>query len=274
MVTVGIDIGGSTTKIVGFSDGKLITPISVKATDPLTSVYGALGRFTCENELSLEQIKELMVTGVGASFLKDNLYSRPCRHVSEFESVAKGGIYLSGLEKAVVASMGTGTALVYAEKNGYCEYLGGTGVGGGTLAGLSKIILGMNDIDHITELAAEGNLKNIDLQISDILSTQGNLPLPEEMTAANFGKVSDIASRSDIALGIINMIFETVGMMAIFAARRHSIRDIVLTGYLTTVPQAATTFKILSDMFNVNFIIPELSQFATVIGAALQNSNN
>ena len=75
MVTVGIDIGGSTTKIVGFSDGKLITPISVKATDPLTSVYGALGRFTCENELSLEQIKELMVTGVGASFLKDNLYS-------------------------------------------------------------------------------------------------------------------------------------------------------------------------------------------------------
>lgn len=274
MVTVGIDIGGSTTKIVGFSDGKLITPISVKATDPLTSVYGALGRFTCENELSLEQIKELMVTGVGASFLKDSLYSRPCRHVSEFESVAKGGIYLSGLEKAVVASMGTGTALVYAEKNGYCEYLGGTGVGGGTLAGLSKIILGMNDIDHITELAAEGNLKNIDLQISDILSTQGNLPLPEEMTAANFGKVSDIASRADIALGIINMIFETVGMMAIFAARRHSIRDIVLTGYLTTVPQAATTFKILSDMFNVNFIIPELSQFATVIGAALQNSNN
>ena len=79
------------------------------------------------------------------------------------------------------------------------------------------------------------------------------------------------ASRGDIALGIINMIFETVGMMSIFAARRHGIRDIVLTGHLTTVPQAASTFKILSDMFGVNFIIPKFSQFATVIGAALQN---
>ena len=274
MVTVGIDIGGSTTKIVGFSEGKLITPISVKAADPLTSVYGALGRFTYENGLALEDIEKLMVTGVGASFLKNTLYSRPCFHVSEFESVAKGGIYLSGLDRAVVVSMGTGTAIVYAEKSGTTEYLGGTGVGGGTLSGLSKIILGMNDIDHITELAKEGELKNIDLQVVDISSKSANLGLPEEMTAANFGKVSDIASRGDIALGIINMIFETVGMMAIFAARRHGIRDIVLTGHLTTVPQAKHTFKILSDMFGVNFIIPELSQFATVIGAALQNTNN
>ncbi|MBE6544215.1 MAG: type II pantothenate kinase [Ruminococcaceae bacterium] len=274
MVTVGIDIGGSTTKIVGFSEGKLVTPISVKAADPLTSIYGALGRFTYENGFTLEDIDKLMVTGVGASFIKDSLYSRPCYHVSEFESVAKGGIYLSGLERAVVASMGTGTALVYAEKSGKSEYLGGTGVGGGTLAGLSKIILGMDDIDHITKLASDGNLKNIDLQIVDMSSKTASFDLPGDMTAANFGKVSDMASRPDIALGIINMIFETVGMMAIFAARRHGIKDIVLTGHLTTVPQAAPTFKVLSDMFGINFIIPELSQFATVIGAALQNTNN
>ncbi len=274
MVTVGKDIGGSTTKIVGFSEGKLVTPISVKAADPLTSIYGALGRFTYENGFTLEDIDKLMVTGVGASFIKDSLYSRPCYHVSEFESVAKGGIYLSGLERAVVASMGTGTALVYAEKSGKSEYLGGTGVGGGTLAGLSKIILGMDDIDHITKLASDGNLKNIDLQIVDMSSKTASFDLPGDMTAANFGKVSDMASRPDIALGIINMIFETVGMMAIFAARRHGIKDIVLTGHLTTVPQAAPTFKVLSDMFGINFIIPELSQFATVIGAALQNTNN
>lgn len=274
MVTVGIDIGGSTTKIVGFSEGKLVNPISVKAADPLTSIYGALGRFTYENGFSLEDVSKLMVTGVGASFIKDSLYSRPCYHVSEFESVAKGGIYLSNLERAVVASMGTGTALVYAEKSTYCEYLGGTGVGGGTLAGLSKLILGMDNIDHITDLASDGNLQNIDLQIADIASQQDSFDLPGNMTASNFGKVSDLAGRADIALGVINMIFETVGMMSIFAARQHGIKDIVLTGHLTTVPQAAPTFKILSDMFGVNFIIPELSQFATVIGAALQNTNN
>ena len=69
MVTVGIDIGGSTTKIVGFSEGKLVNPISVKAADPLTSIYGALGRFTYENGFTLEDIDKLMVTGVGASYV-------------------------------------------------------------------------------------------------------------------------------------------------------------------------------------------------------------
>ena len=33
--------------------------------------------------------------------------------------------------------------------------------------------------------------------------------------------------------------------------------------------QAKGTFKTLSDMFDVNFIIPERAQYATVIGAAL-----
>ena len=47
---IGIDIGGSTTKIVGFSeDMTLIEPMSVRATDPLTSVYGAFGKFLNTN---------------------------------------------------------------------------------------------------------------------------------------------------------------------------------------------------------------------------------
>jgi len=50
---IGIDIGGSTTKIVGFSEGKLFSPFLVKATDPVSSVYGALGRFLTENGLQL-----------------------------------------------------------------------------------------------------------------------------------------------------------------------------------------------------------------------------
>ena len=56
---IGIDIGGSTTKIVGFreTDGKyeLISPILVTAADAITSVYGAFGKFTLENQLKLEK---------------------------------------------------------------------------------------------------------------------------------------------------------------------------------------------------------------------------
>ena len=88
---------------------------------------------------------------------------------------------------------------------------------------------------------------------------------------AAFGAASTYATKSDIALGIINMVFETIGMMSIFAARSHKIRDIVLIGNLTSVRQAPKIFDTLSQMFDVNFIIPELSQFGTVIGAALSD---
>lgn len=89
------------------------------------------------------------------------------------------------------------------------------------------------------------------------------------MTAANFGNVDDLATKNDIALGLINLVFETAGMMSIFAAREHRIKDIVLTGNLTRMPQAKEIFDSLNSMFGVNFIIPENSQYGTVIGAAL-----
>ena len=74
---IGIDIGGSTTKIVGIrTDGEnieLIEPIFVRATDAITSVYGAFGKFTDTNGISLSEIDKVMITGVGSTFLGDSL---------------------------------------------------------------------------------------------------------------------------------------------------------------------------------------------------------
>ncbi len=270
MVIIGIDIGGSTTKIVGFSSKKehaLIEPLSVKATDPVTSVYGAFGKFLTQNNLELSDIEKVSITGVGSKYITKPLYSLPCENVPEFECIGLGGLYLSNLSRAIVVSMGTGTALVHAKRDGGIEYLGGTGVGGGTLVGLSEKLLGLKNPEHISKLALGGSLDNIDLRIKDI--TPGNYTLPENMTAANFGKVTDFATKEDIALGLINMIFETVGMMAVFNSRMHNTRDIILTGNLTQIAQAPTTFATLSEMFDINFMIPERAQYSTVIGAAL-----
>ena len=45
-VILGIDIGGSSTKIVGLSpELAVIDMLRVKAEDPLTSLYGAMGNF-------------------------------------------------------------------------------------------------------------------------------------------------------------------------------------------------------------------------------------
>ncbi len=268
---VGIDVGGSTTKIVGFDQNKkLIEPIFIRATDQITSVYGALGKFTTENNIKLSEIEKIMVTGVGSTFISDEIYNIPCEHVSEFPCIGKGGIYLSKLERAIVVSMGTGTAIVCADGNGKFEYLGGTGVGGGTLIGLSEKMLGVRTVENIIELAKDGDLSHVDLRVNDITKTEIHPDLAPNLTAANFGKISDVASKGDLALGIINLIFETIGMSAIFAARGKNINNIVLTGNVTTIPQAFDIFKSLNDLFEINFIIPQNAQFGTVIGAALQ----
>lgn len=267
---IGIDVGGSTTKIVGFDENNnLINPLFVRATDQVTSIYGAFGKFTSENSIELSDISRVMMTGVGSTFITKPLYGLKCESVPEFECVGRGGLYLSGLNETIVVSLGTGTALVHAKRDNEITYLGGTGVGGGTLMGLSKQILNMDDIEHIVELAKNGDLNNIDLRIKDISNKSDFGGLPDIMTAANFGKISDIATREDMALGIINMVFEVAGMIAIFASRNHKIKDIVLTGNLTRVPQSKEVFQTLNSMFGVNFIIPENAQFSTVIGAAL-----
>ncbi len=273
---IGIDVGGSTTKIVGFryteNKRELIAPFCVKATDPLTSIYGAFGKFTLENRLKLNDISKVTITGGGASYMTEPIYSLDCTPVPEFDSIGLGGLYLSALDEAIVVSMGTGTALVYAKKDGNnvrTEYLGGTGVGGGTLIGLSKKMLGVDTIEHIEQLCEGGDLNNIDLRIKDISKNQAYKGVNEELTASNFGKLSDIANKHDIALGIANMVSETIAMMSIFAARAYKIKNIILIGNLTSIKAIRETFEGLENTFGVNFIIPEMAQFGTVIGAAL-----
>lgn len=270
---IGIDVGGSTTKIVGFDENKnLIEPMFVHGSDQITSIYGAFGKFTTENGLSLSDVKGIKVTGVGASFLEKGIYSLKCDKVSEFESIGRGGLYLSGLEKALIASLGTGSACVYADRNGSIEYLGGTGVGGGTLMGLSKLLLGMDNIKHICQLAEQGDLGRVDLKIKHLTKKGDFSEMNPELTVANFGKLSDLATKEDMALGILNMVFEAVGTTAKFAARTKNVKDIVLIGNLTNIPQAKRLFAGIGEMLDVNFIIPEHSQFGTVIGAALSSN--
>ena len=272
-IIIGIDIGGSTTKIVGFDlsggERRLIDPLFVRAADPITSIYGAFGKFLDLNSLTLGDIRKVMVTGAGSSYLSRPIYGLPSEPIAEFKSIGLGGLYLSGLERAIIASCGTGTALVYAQDGKDPLYLGGTGVGGGTLVGLSKKMLGMDNVDHISDLAKGGSLDRVDLKIKDITKTDIVPGFSDIMTASNFGQISDLATREDIACGIINMVFETIGMISIFAARNYGIRDVVLTGNLSRVAQAESVFATLNRMFDMNFIIPENSAFGTVIGAAL-----
>lgn len=267
-VIIGIDVGGSTTKIVGYADkAKLISMLKVEAADPLTSAYGALGKFINENQLSLSDVKQIVLTGVGASLFKNRIYGIPTCKVDEFQAIGLGGLALSGKKEGLIVSMGTGTAFVRAGSNG-SKHIGGSGVGGGTVVGLCSQLCDVKSFQSIVELAGEGDLTKVDLNIGDISAARIS-SLSPEITASNFGKMADGLSPADLACGVLNMVFQTIGMMAVFACRNDRVKDVVLTGTLTLVPSAKHLFARLKQMHGVNFIIPKNAIYATATGAAL-----
>ncbi len=264
-VALGVDVGGSTTKIAALDpSGGVAATVQVRAGDQLTSLYGAVGRLLYENDLKLGDVGRIFLTGVGASAVDGDIYGIPTERVEEFLAIGRGGLLLTGLSRALVVSMGTGTAFVRADPSG-CRHIGGSGVGGGTLLGLSEMLLDTDDIDAVLALASEGDLSKVDLTVREI--SRGEIPtLPPETTAANFGSIKSTARKQDVALGLINMVFETAGVMASFAHGDGC--PAVVTGTMATLPQARKLLDGVSRLFGVEFIIPERAAFATAIGAA------
>ena len=269
-IILGIDIGGSTTKIVGLgSDGAVIAMHRVSAQDPITSLYGAMGNFLFTNGLELGDVSRIALTGVGASYVEGDIYGIATEKVEEFTAVGVGGLYLSGQERAVVVSMGTGTAFIWAEKGAPVRHLCGSGVGGGTLAGLCSRLCGTRKYAQIVKLAAEGDVNQTDLTVGD-LTRNSHPSLPLDITAANFGNVSDDASAGDFAAGVVNMVLQSIGTTAVMACRYCGCESAVLTGFMSNLPQARECFDLFTRLHGIEFIIPENAAYATSIGAALR----
>lgn len=266
-IVIGVDVGISTTKIVGFCGHDILTPILIKATDPVSSLYGAFGKFLYDNHIALDDIKKVMLTGVGASYIDGAIYGCPTEKVDEYIADALGASYRTHLDRMIVVSMGTGTT--YVKKEGDCiSHLGGVGIGGGALQGMARVILKTDDFKEISALAMKGDISKVDLLIGDI----SNKPLPNlpmDATASLFAKAQANTKAEDLALGIIQLVLQSIFSGAIFASLNTGIKDIVLIGNLTLLPQCKQVYLQLEKLYGVRFHIPNNSQFRTAIGASL-----
>jgi type II pantothenate kinase len=268
---IGIDVGISTTKIVGLSEGRVISPIRITAADQVTSLYGAFGKFLHDNHSELSDVEQVMVTGVGSAYIDKNIYGIPTKKVDEFVADGLGARFESGLDKAIVVSMGTGTSFVQCEGD-EIRHIGGIGIGGGTLQGLARVMLNTRDPKQIDTLAKQGNIHNINLLIGDI--SKHPLPgLPMDATASLFSKAQYDAPKEDIALGIVYMVLQAIGSAAILSALNSGIKDFVLIGNLTLWPQCKDIYPMLEKFYKVRFHIPKYAEFCTAIGAALSYSS-
>lgn len=267
-IVIGIDVGISTTKIVGIDEkGMVISPIRIKATDPITSLYGAFGKYLHDNKIKLDEIEHVMLTGVGAAYIDEHIYGLPTSKSEEFIADGLGAKYESKLDRMIVVSMGTGTSLVKCDGENI-KHIGGIGIGGGTLTGLSRIMLKTDDIKQITNLAKDGDVSKINLLIKDISAKP--LPgLPMSAVASLFSNAKTNASREDIAKGLIWMVLQCIGSATILSSLESGIKDFVLIGNLSLLPLCREVYPAMEKVYGVRFHVPKYSEFCTAIGAAL-----
>ena len=193
-IVIGIDVGISTTKIVGIDeDGKVLSPIRIRATDPVTSLYGAFGKYLHDNHIQLQNVEKVMLTGVGSAYINEPVYGLPTEQAGEFMADGLGARYETNLDNMIVVSLGTGTSIVQCCGD-KIEHIGGIGIGGGTLQGLSRLLLKTDDIRQVAALAEGGDTSTINVLISDISASP--LPgLPMDAIASLFGNAKSNASR-------------------------------------------------------------------------------
>ncbi len=267
-MVIGIDVGISTTKIVGIDNAKnIVRPIRIKADDPVTSLYGAFGKFLHTNGIALSDVEQVMITGVGAGYTDNTVYGLPTSKTDEFLANGLGAKHVMDIDRMIVVSMGTGTSLVLCDGRDI-RCIGSLALGGGTLVGLSRIMLKTGDIKQILELAKNGDLKNIDVSIKDI-SPLPVLALSPDATASLFGNATADAKQEDIALGLLWTVLQTIGSATILSSLGSGIKDYVMIGNLSLLPQCKQLFPVMEKMYGVRFHIPQYSDFCTAIGAAL-----
>ena len=184
---------------------------------------------SCTDDVS--NLKLIGVTGGKHEALGSSYEGIEIKHYNEVDAIVKGAIntFRPKEEKFMVMSLGSGSACaIFNEGNIF--HAGGTGLGGGTIRGLSKLIIGEDDPKIINSLSSKGKKEKVDLLLKDVISGPiGNLP--ESASAVNFGKIDySECNKEDLSAGIISMVGQTILKTAITIASINDIKKVYVIG--------------------------------------------
>lgn len=222
---VGIDAGGTLAK-VAFTDGSGIQ----FAKYPIAEIERVAKWI---NGLEDAQI---CVTG-GKSGVLRSFLKKEAGEMVEFEATHLGVQFLlkqmgRSDDAYLVTNVGTGTSIHCIQDNAH-ERLGGTGIGGGTLIGLSHLLTGLTDFEEIVRLARKGSRERIDLKVKHIYEGK-EPPISGDLTASNFGQnlfaISGQLSKEELLATVIGLVGETVSTISVQAARQCRSSTIIYIG--------------------------------------------
>jgi type II pantothenate kinase len=226
--------------------------------------------------VSLEEITSVAVTGGRHKLLPPTLSDRPVIAVPEVTAIGRGGQALGLGADAdpgtpiLVVSAGSGTAVVSARGSEYA-HVTGTGVGGGTLLGLSRLLLGTTDVAVIDAMALRGDPNGADLALRDVVSGPIGT-LPADATAVNFGRLakqSGAPHPDDLAAALQTLIGQVIAITAINAARAERIDRVVLIGHMADMPSFRRVIAQVGSYYGMQVAVPAQAGFGTALGALL-----
>lgn len=263
-----VDLGGTNTDLLLAEPDGTVSRSVVLPGVAVSTVEGLAGALEAAGA-PLASLSAVGITGGRHRALPTGFEGVPLRHIDELRAIGRGGLVAAGVDSALVMSMGTGTALVAAGPEGL-RHLGGTAVGGGTVVGLARLLLGTTDPKHIGELAAAGDRRAVDLSVGDIVGGPVGI-VPAEMTASHFGRVAQsshdgVASPEDIAAGIMELVGQVLGRLGLMAARSQGLDTLVLTGHVADWPCIHAAVNRVAFTFGGSIIVPPDPGFATARG--------
>jgi len=265
---IGLDIGASMTKGVLIKDLSIIKAFSTPSDDVNVSASKFI-KVLLKRIPDVGSVDAVAASGGGSRKIGEKLLGIPIIRVNELQAIGIGGLTLARKSEGLIVNVGTGTAMVAAYNDGReVIHVGGTGVGGGTLLGLSERLLGTHNFEELEELARKGNTERVDLTVQDIVGGPIGI-VPAEATASNFGKINADASKEDVAAGLFNMVCQVVGVIGAMAAKAYGFEsNVIVVGGLVRSVLASSLIKDTMSLFGINLCIPENCEYCTAVGAA------
>jgi len=266
---VGIDIGASTTKGVVLEKMKIKYKFYLKTSNGRSTAAQVMKTLLTQIDND-STVQRVAVTGCYSRLIGKELLSIPVKKVDEITATGIGGLFMSSKRQALIVSVGTGTAIISALDCGRdIRHVGGTGVGGGTVMGLAKRMLGVNDFQALEALASKGNVNMADLTVGDIAGGPVGI-VPAEATASNLARLNRKTSREDVTAGIFNLVSQVVGVVSVFAAKSCNLsEEIFFVGRLVQSPLVSNMINQTAKMFGYKSLMPKDGEYCTAWGAAL-----
>lgn len=262
-MTVAVDIGMSNIDLVWDGpDGLHMRKLENQFDTPADQVRQALDIVGS----ALTRSTLIGVTGGHYRDLPEMLDGYALHKVDEICALGWGGLAAANVNAGLVVSAGTGTAMV-AARGDEVAHVTGSAVGGGTLLGLAKLILGTAEVAEIDRLALDGDAAVVDIMLSEAVGGEVGR-LPANANAVNLGKLIDGGDfrREDLAAGLVRLVAQVIAVIAINAADAAGLEEIILIGHTMDLSSVQREINLVGDFYRRTFIMPDNPGFATAMG--------